>query len=99
MGVAEIIREQLGHRAFVMMGAKNLVKGTDKVGKFLAFKIGSNSKKVNFVKITLNGLDLYNIEFGYIRGINYTVRESVTDVFVDEMHETIEKNTGIYLSL
>ena len=62
-GVAETIREQLGSMALMMMGAKNLAKGTDKDGReYLSFRIGKNSKKVNYIKITLNPLDFYDID-------------------------------------
>ena len=99
-GVAETIREQLGSMALMMMGAKNLAKGTDKDGReYLSFRIGKNSKKVNYIKITLNPLDFYDIEFGWIRGTNYTVRAEEKDVFCGDMHQLIESNTGLYLSL
>ena len=99
-GIAETIRKQLGDSAFMMMGAKNISKGHTKTGnEYLSFKIGKNSMKVNFIKISLNGLDLYDIEFGWSCGSNYTVRAESEDVFVGDMHSIIEDNTGLYLRL
>lgn len=95
MRVANEIRRQLGQKALVMMGAKNLAGGDN----YLSFRIGRNSKGVNYIKITLNPKDLYDIEFGSIRGTNYKVKYKATDIYADMMHEIIEKNTGMYLSL
>ena len=95
MRVANEIRRQLGNKALTMMGAKNLVAGDD----YLSFRIGRNAKGVNYIKITLNPKDLYDIEFGKIRGMNYKVKKAVNDVYFDQMHDIIEQNTGMYLSL
>jgi hypothetical protein len=100
MGVAETIREQLGNMALMMMGAKNLVKGEDEKGQeYLAFRIGKNTKSINCIRITLNVLDLYDIEFASARGSKYTVKNNANNIFVDQMHSVIEDNTGMYLSL
>ena len=98
--IAGIIAEQIGNKAFVMMGAKNLAFGVNKNNDvYLGFRIGRNSKGINYIKITLNGKDLYDIEFGSIRKYQYKVKESFNDVFVDSLHGIIEKSTGMYLSL
>ena len=62
---AHQIREQLGHKALYMLGAKNL-GATD---RSLSFKIGRNSKKVNYIKITLEPSDTYRVEFLNIRDV------------------------------
>lgn len=95
MQVANTIRKQLGNKALTMMGAKNLVGGDN----YLSFRIGRNSKGINYIKITLNAKDLYDIEFGSIRGMNYKVKHQANDVYADMMHGIIEKETGMYLSL
>lgn len=57
-----VVFEQLGGRRFMMMtGAKNFVYDNSK--NTLAFKIGRNASKANYVKITLRGDDLYTMEF------------------------------------
>lgn len=93
--VAQIIQQQLGGKALYMLGAKNLLAGRD----YLSFRIGRNSKGVNYIKITLNDKDLYDVEFGSIRGTKYTVKKEVKDVYVGELHEIIERYTGMYTSL
>ena len=96
----EIIR-QIGNVAFKMMGAKNLVVGTDESGNhYLNFKIGRNSKGVSGIKITYNrGLDLYDILFYRVRGMDVKVLKEVPGIYADHLHSTIEHNTGLYLSL
>jgi len=95
MQVAKTIQKQLGNQAFAMMGAKNLVGGKN----YLSFRIGRNSKGINYVKITLTSMDLYDIEFGAIRGTNYKVKYEAKGIYADQMHKIIEKNTGMYLKL
>ena len=95
MQVAKTIQKQLGRKAFVMMGAKNLVGGKN----FLSFKIGKNAKGVNYIKITLTPQDLYDVEFGVIRKMEYKIKNKVRGIYFDMLHKAIEKNTGMYLSL
>ena len=58
--VARIIWEQLGGNKFRMMtGAKNLLN----LGDGLAMKLGRNSSNSNYLKITLNSMDTYDMEF------------------------------------
>jgi hypothetical protein len=95
MQVAKTIQKQLGGKALFMLGAKNLVGGKD----HLAFRIGRNSKGINYVKITLTSMDLYDIEFGAIRGTNYKVKSEAKGIYADMMHKAIEDNTGMYTSL
>ncbi len=95
MQVANTIKKQLGHKAAVMMGAKNFVGGDN----YLSFRIGRNAKGINYIKITLTSMDLYDIEFGSIRGMNYKVKYEAKGIYADMMHDVIEQNTGMYLSL
>jgi hypothetical protein len=93
--VANIIKDQLGGKALFMIGAKNF-SGTD---DSLSFRIGRNNKKINYIKITLNGLDQYDVEYGYIRAMKYTVREIDSNLYVDMLHGSIERATGLYTHL
>ena len=92
--IAETIRSQIGHQAMFMMGAKNLI--AHKNG--LSFRI-RGSKAVNYIKITLNGLDLYDMEFGKIHGFNYKVVDTLNGAYDDMIHAVIERRTGLRLSL
>lgn len=93
--IAQTISNQIGGSALYMIGAKNLVAHEDG----LSFRIGRNSKSVNYIKITLTSADLYDIEFGYIRGTTYKVRSSEEGLYFDMLRSSIERNTGLYTSL
>jgi hypothetical protein len=97
MSVAKTILEQLGGNQFRMMtGAKNLVD----CGDALAMKIGRNSSNSNYLKITLNSMDLYDMEFCKLTKMGE--KKSVTEynnVFNDLMRGTFTAHTGMYTSL
>ena len=100
--VAKTILQQLGgNRMIAMTGAKNLASGTDKEGRpYLMFKIGSGAKSgINHIKIALNGRDLYDIDFGKIRGYDFKVLKSFDNIYADQLKDIIEQETGMYLSL
>ena len=97
MNVAEIIADQIGHKAFYMLGAYNLLNHGDEE-KALSFRI-KGSRKVNYIKISLTPADLYDIEFGKVWGLNYKVVKTVEGVYADMMHDLIEQNTGLYTKL
>jgi len=94
MSIAKTIQEQIGGKAFYMLGAKNLMD----CGDALSFRI-RGSKAVNYIKISLNGKDLYDMEFGKIHGMNYKVKATHNDVYADMMHGLIEDETGLYTKL
>lgn len=91
--VAQTIATQLGgtSRLKMMVGAHNFA--TD--GKNLVFKI--KNPKINYIKITLNGKDLYDLEFSKV-GISYKVVKEYKDIYNDQLVELFEKTTGMYLS-
>jgi hypothetical protein len=95
LAIANTIKDQIGGKALFMIGAKNLMGHENG----LSFRVGRNAKKVNYVKITLNGRDLYDLEFGWIRGMKYTVKATETDYYFDMLHSAIEEHTGMYTSL
>ena len=98
--VAKTIIQQLGHKALYMLGAKNLVRGKDGGKEWISFRIGKNSKGINYIKIYYNaGKDLYDIEFGRIRGVEYKTVNKIDDIYFDQLHELIEKYTGMYVKL
>jgi hypothetical protein len=95
-GVAKEILAQLGGNKFVAMtGAKNLVDG----GKFLAFKLPRAKDGINYVKITLTSMDLYDIEFGKIRANQYNVVKKVDGIYNDQLQNIFTKVTGLYTRL
>ena len=94
MVVAETIRAQLGGRALYMLGAKDLV-GSENA---LQFTI-RGSRKVSKIRIELTPADTYTVRFYRGRGLNLKEIASVEDVYVDSLHQTIEKHTGLITSL
>lgn len=96
----EIIRQMGGNKLVAMTGAKNF--GAIENG--VQFKIGKNSKRVNTVKITLNAMDTYDVEYSWFakkRGtfeyVN-TVKASENGIYNDMLKESFERNTGMYTS-
>ena len=97
MKVAKTILEQLGGNKFVAMtGAKNLGGTEDS----LSMRIGRNSSNSNYLKITLNMMDLYDMEFCKLTrmGEKKSVKE-YNNVYNDMMTDIFTKHTGMYTSL
>ena len=90
---AQEIMRQLGGRKFEMlMGVKS--KGVGKDG--LILHIGRNPKKISHIIIDLDrGKDLYNITFGKVFKFKFKIVKKLKGVGVEQMHDTIEKNTGL----
>ena len=97
MSVARTILEQLGGNQFCMItGAKNLVD----CGDALAMRIGRNKTSSNYLKITLNMMDLYDVRFSRVTKLGS--ERSVTEynnVYNDSLVEVFEKHTGMYTKL
>jgi hypothetical protein len=91
----EILRQLGGHRMAVMTGAKNMLA----IDNGVSFRIGRNDKRVNYVKIELTPMDVYNVEYGYIRGTKYTVRAREEGIYNDMLVSSFERNTGMYTRL
>ena len=97
MSVAKTILSQLGGNKFRMMtGAKNFVDH----GDALSMKIGRNSSNSNYLKITLNMMDLYDVHFSKVSkmGEEKSVKE-YNNVFNDMLVEIFESHTGMYTKL
>lgn len=95
---AQTVLQQLGGRKFIAMtGAKNFVQ--DSKTKMIAFKIGRAKKSINYVRITLNGMDTYDMEFLRLRAGKITVVAKETGVYNDQLQSIFTQNTGLYTSL
>jgi hypothetical protein len=80
-------------RLSAMIGAKNFVKSD--AGNWVMFKY----PRGKYVKIKLTGRDLYDMEFGTIRGINSKVTKEFKGLYNDMLKKTFEDYTKLYLSL
>ena len=96
MKVGQIIADQIGNRAFAMMGAKNLMLTENG----LQWKVGRNAKGVTHITVTLHPSDTYIVKFQKVtRKCNVTDIATLEGVYADMLHTAIEQNTGMYLSL
>ena len=65
----------------------------------MGFKIGRNSKSINYVRIDLKSNDLYDMEFIRLRKSQIKVVKRVTGVYNDQLQKMFTKYTGMYTSL
>jgi hypothetical protein len=95
--IAGTILQQLGGRKFIMMtGAKNFFCD----GPSCGMKIMRNQSKANYLKITLNSLDLYDMEFFAIdRQFNHIHVQEFNGVYDDMLQSIFTKVTGLYTHL
>lgn len=93
--VARTILSQLGgqNKLVVMTGANTFVA----IPNGLSFKI--KNRKVNYIKITLNVNDLYDVVFGKILSGSLKVISEFKDIYNDQLKTLFEKETGMYLKL
>ena len=92
---AKTILQQLGGNQFIMMtGAKHFATN----GNNLSMKIARN-RAGNYFIVTLNGMDLYDLEFILVHGAKRTVKKEFKNVYFDELKDRFEEATGLYVTL
>ena len=90
--IAGTILKQLGGNKFIAMtGAKNLMA----IDNGMCCKIGRNSKNVNYLRVKLNSLDTYDMEFINIRSHKLTVKSEAKGVYCDMLQEVFTSHTGM----
>ena len=95
--VANTIYRQLGGNRFrVMTGAKNMVSLENGIG----MRIGRNKTNANYMEITLNELDLYDITFAKVTK-NFEMKsvKGYDNVYSDMLVSIFESHTGMYTTL
>ena len=93
---AAIILKQIGGNRFIAMtGAKGFAFSD----KYMSFKIGRNSKGINFVRIGHNSKDLYDMQFGFVSVRGIKVKKKVKDVYADMLGQMFKKYTGMNVRL
>lgn len=96
MTVSREIAKQIGNRAFVMMGAKNLVGGDD----HLSFRLGGGAnKRATHVTVTLMPDDTYMVELIRCNVRERKVLATCVGIYAENLNRTISGLTGFYLSL
>lgn len=94
--IATEIWRQLGNMFKLMTGAKSPIA----VENGLGFKIGGGAKNgINYIQITLNARDLYDVKFQRIRKLVLNDVSDASDVCVDNLHSVISEHTGFAISL
>jgi hypothetical protein len=96
MEIAKTIYQQIGGRRLaIMTGARNFVGHDDG----LSFKLPSTphytKDGINYVRITLNGLDIYDVEYGRIWGLKYKKIREVHDLYAENLMESFRQATGL----
>lgn len=90
--IATTILAQLGGNRFkAMTGAHSFSADLN----CLIFKL----PKGKSVKITLNGKDLYDVEFWSIRGFNVNKTATEADVYAEDLQRIFTEHTGLATSL
>ena len=90
---SKIILQQLGGNRFIAMtGAKYFAGSND---GDLSFKIGRNASGITHVKIKLNDLDLYNIDFIRVRGTLVKSLRCVNNVYAEDLQRIFTATTGL----
>ena len=92
---AEILKQIGGNRFIAMTGAKGFAFSD----KYMSFKIGRNSKGINFVRIGHNAKDLYDMEFGFVSTRGIKVKKKVKGVYADMLGTMFKKYTGMNVRL
>ena len=67
--------------------------------KYMSFKIGRNSKGINFVRIAHNAKDLFDLEFGFVSVKGIKIKKKVKDVYNDMLGQIFTKYTGMHVRL
>lgn len=101
MSVANTIADQIGRRAFQMLGAKDLMGDENS----LTFKIGRNAQGVTHVRVQLDPSDTYTMQFLKVRSskkppyYERKVLSEASDIYADKLRSIIEMKTGLYTNL
>lgn len=94
--IAGAILQQLGGNRFLAMtGSKPLLCHNATA----SFKLTRNQSKANYMQITLNGLDLYDLKFTRIHNGNLKVMKEVNNIYNDQLEQTFTEVTGLYTRL
>ena len=93
---AGIILKQLGGNKFRMMtGAKNLAGDENS----LSMRIGRNSSNSNYLKITLNSMDTYDMKFYRLWRFEEKSVCEYNNIYCDMLTDMFTAHTGMYTSL
>jgi hypothetical protein len=96
MNTSTTILSQLGGNKFIAMtGSKNFVN----TGNGLQMKLTKNKANAQYLSIELNSMDLYDLKFYSIRGVDVKVKNEINSIYCDQLRSIFESVTGLYTSL
>ena len=86
-----------GNKLIAMTGARNFVSSPDSLG----FKIPSRSARngINYIHITLNAMDTYDVKFKKIWNFKITDISSHEGIYDDMLQPLFVKETGLNIVL
>jgi len=88
----EILRQLGGNKFIAMTGSKQFCADDD----MLIFKIPGNLSKANRVRITLNSMDLYDVEFLKInRKFDIIIIKEYNNVYNEDLQDIFTSVTGL----
>jgi hypothetical protein len=95
--IGQTIVQQLGGAGILRMfiGLKQLINEPN--GTTLVFPLPKHTGAVNRVRITLNGKDLYDMEFIRFRAGKAKVVSTSNDVYAEDIKGRFEEGTGLYI--
>ena len=99
------------NRLMSMTGAKHLAQVSE--AQSVSFKLPKATKGINYIKITLNSMDIYDVEFGKVGrkadpemkalGVKIMVHtynvKTTKQAYAEDLKGLFENETGLYLSL
>jgi hypothetical protein len=93
----EILRQLGGNQFIAMTGARNFICDDNSI----VFSISGimTKDRINRIKITLNAMDTYTVEFYNIRNTTIKFIGIVGGVYNDTLQDVISNKTGLALSL
>ena len=101
--IAKTIGAQLGGigKLRMMTGAKKFsvlpAQGDYLGGLDIQFPLPQHKGAVNYFKVLLAGNDTYTVEVGVERGGTRNVKDTVDNVYAEDLVDLFEKLTGLYL--
>lgn len=92
----EILNQLGGNRFATMTGSKHFGAGENS----LSMKLSRNKANAQYLTITLNGLDLYDMQFVTIkRSFEVIVKEERSNVYAEDLQAIFTNITGLYTKL
>ncbi len=97
MIIAQTILSQLGGNKFIVMtGSKNFISD----GNTLRMKLTRNNAKAQFLSITLNSMDLYDMTFYSLsKDFKMIIKDQKNGIYCDMLQDIFTSVTGLYTHL